>query len=153
LWIDTLCTIQDDKEDWEVEAPKMGEIYSSAYVTLAASAAENCDSGLFKSFRLSLGVGINDSMLAIRASSLHSVEYNSVLDTRAWTLQEDILSRRVLYFGQSQLRWRCTTHSMTEDGVLDDPENIPALAPFPRDILTIIGRGSPIEEWKQLVNE
>lgn len=34
VWIDSLCIIQDDKKDWEKEAPKMGSVYSHATVVL-----------------------------------------------------------------------------------------------------------------------
>ncbi|KAF2178693.1 HET-domain-containing protein, partial [Zopfia rhizophila CBS 207.26] len=39
LWIDALCIIQDDKEDWATESQKMGPIYSDAYLTLSATSS------------------------------------------------------------------------------------------------------------------
>ncbi|KAH7320754.1 heterokaryon incompatibility protein-domain-containing protein [Stachybotrys elegans] len=39
VWIDSLCIIQDDEEDWKSEAQKMGSVYQSAYLTIAASAS------------------------------------------------------------------------------------------------------------------
>ncbi|GKU05577.1 heterokaryon incompatibility protein [Fusarium langsethiae] len=39
LWIDALCIIQENKQDWEAEAPKMGEYYKNAVLTIAASLA------------------------------------------------------------------------------------------------------------------
>ncbi|KAE8338257.1 hypothetical protein BDV24DRAFT_176846 [Aspergillus arachidicola] len=39
LWIDTFCIIQDDPDDWAEQAPRMGEIFEGAYVTLAV----DCD--------------------------------------------------------------------------------------------------------------
>jgi hypothetical protein len=39
IWIDSLCIIQDDKDDWIIEAAKMGEIYQNAYVTIAAASS------------------------------------------------------------------------------------------------------------------
>jgi hypothetical protein len=41
LWIDSLCIVQDDNEDWEREAAKMAQVYSQSLVTLAASAASD----------------------------------------------------------------------------------------------------------------
>jgi hypothetical protein len=35
LWIDSLCIIQDNHEDWEIEAARMASIYENSYVTLA----------------------------------------------------------------------------------------------------------------------
>jgi hypothetical protein len=37
LWIDSICIIQDSKDDWEAESAKMGSVYKNAYVTIAAS--------------------------------------------------------------------------------------------------------------------
>lgn len=48
LWIDSLCIIQDSKEDWEKESAKMGKIYMNAALTLAAAAAKDSDGGMFE---------------------------------------------------------------------------------------------------------
>ena len=36
LWIDSLCIVQDDPYDWEIEASKMASIYSGSYLTIMA---------------------------------------------------------------------------------------------------------------------
>ncbi|KAL2671302.1 hypothetical protein Neosp_013882 [[Neocosmospora] mangrovei] len=45
LWIDSLCIIQDDLEDWEREAGRMGQVFSNAYCTIAATSAAASDEG------------------------------------------------------------------------------------------------------------
>ncbi|USP79221.1 uncharacterized protein yc1106_06495 [Curvularia clavata] len=47
LWIDSLCIIQDDVEDWRFEGSKMSQIYSGAYITLAATASRDASGGCF----------------------------------------------------------------------------------------------------------
>ncbi|KAF2872659.1 heterokaryon incompatibility protein-domain-containing protein, partial [Massariosphaeria phaeospora] len=47
LWIDSLCIIQDDDQDWSREATKMAGIYENAKLTLAAIAARNSDEDMF----------------------------------------------------------------------------------------------------------
>ncbi|KAI3319271.1 heterokaryon incompatibility protein-domain-containing protein [Xylariaceae sp. AK1471] len=37
LWIDSLCIIQDDQDDWSREVVNMSHLYGAAYLTLAAS--------------------------------------------------------------------------------------------------------------------
>jgi hypothetical protein len=37
VWIDSLCIIQNSKEDWQYEAAQMASVYSGAYLTIAAS--------------------------------------------------------------------------------------------------------------------
>jgi hypothetical protein len=45
LWADCLCIIQDDKADWEKEASRMADVYSNAYLTIAATRAKDCGEG------------------------------------------------------------------------------------------------------------
>lgn len=47
IWIDALCIIQNDKIDWQQESAKMGEYYSKAYLTIAASNAKDTSVGLY----------------------------------------------------------------------------------------------------------
>ena len=47
LWADAVCIVQDDVEEWALEAAKMGAIYKHSTVTLAASVASDCHDGLF----------------------------------------------------------------------------------------------------------
>ena len=35
IWIDSLYIIQDDKNDWIKEAPRMGHVYSNTHVVFA----------------------------------------------------------------------------------------------------------------------
>jgi hypothetical protein len=43
LWIDSLCIIQDSKEDWLQESASMAEVYSQALLNLAAIAFKDGD--------------------------------------------------------------------------------------------------------------
>jgi hypothetical protein len=45
LWVDCLCIVQDDIADWEHEAAQMADVYSNAFLTLAAMRANHCDEG------------------------------------------------------------------------------------------------------------
>src|SRR5579862_1975868 len=45
VWIDSLCIIQDSKEDWENEAAQMASVYSNAYCTVAASSSADGNGG------------------------------------------------------------------------------------------------------------
>src|SRR6202000_2965825 len=47
LWIDSLCIVQDDVDDWAEESVKMGRIYEEAHFTIAAASASNSSEGLF----------------------------------------------------------------------------------------------------------
>jgi hypothetical protein len=45
IWIDCLCILQDDREDWNREAARMADVYSNAALTIAASRSANCNDG------------------------------------------------------------------------------------------------------------
>lgn len=47
IWIDSLCIVQDDLEDWEQEAAKMASIYEGSFLTIAAADSPNSNGGLF----------------------------------------------------------------------------------------------------------
>ena len=87
LWIDSLCILQNDEEDWKVEAPRMAVIYGNAVFTLAAMDAEDSGSGLF----------IKDMDDAKRMS----------LESRAWVMQEQMISPRSLMFTRNTISWDC----------------------------------------------
>ncbi|KAH6670921.1 heterokaryon incompatibility protein-domain-containing protein, partial [Plectosphaerella plurivora] len=41
LWIDSLCIIQDDAQDWEHEAAQMGQIYKDAFLVIVGASSAN----------------------------------------------------------------------------------------------------------------
>ncbi|EPE36489.1 hypothetical protein GLAREA_08652 [Glarea lozoyensis ATCC 20868] len=45
IWIDSLCIIQDDLDDWRREASTMERVYSMAYFTIAATSAADSSQG------------------------------------------------------------------------------------------------------------
>jgi hypothetical protein len=118
LWIDSICTIQDSKEDWARESKMMGAIYERSYVTIAASSAIDGD------FRLFPGDGLDTPSKYLEfPCDIASPEFGSVylshsttdtmdpgtrlkqgpLNQRGWIFQERALSRRILHFLTSQM--------------------------------------------------
>ncbi|KAK2050895.1 HET-domain-containing protein, partial [Colletotrichum caudatum] len=53
VWIDSLCIVQDSEEDWELESARMGAVYASSYLTIAASASPDSTGGCFAPRRAS----------------------------------------------------------------------------------------------------
>lgn len=47
IWIDSLCIVQDDPNDWVTEAATMGRVYANSMLNLAAVDAPDGDTGLF----------------------------------------------------------------------------------------------------------
>ncbi|CAI6334238.1 unnamed protein product [Periconia digitata] len=47
IWIDSLCIIQDDEEDWEEEASAMADVYSNSFLNIAATFSSDSYTTLF----------------------------------------------------------------------------------------------------------
>lgn len=111
LWIDSLCIVQGDTEDWKTEAGKMEDVFSSAYCTIAASSATSSLDGflLNRAQRASIGIRTPQGTLYL-AEAIDDFEAHveqSVLNTRGWVLQERALSRRTIHFTSTQVYWEC----------------------------------------------
>ena len=123
LWIDSLCIIQDSASDWLEQSRQMKQVYSNATVTLVAEASEDSHGGIFTSANAgrarSVHIPFHDTTGNYRGS-LYSQKYNEnspvsgvyapgPLSSRAWALQEDVLSQRILRYASDQLFWLCYT--------------------------------------------
>ncbi|KAI0140283.1 hypothetical protein BJ166DRAFT_473272 [Pestalotiopsis sp. NC0098] len=111
LWIDSLCIIQDDHADWEFESARMGDYYSSAYLTIAATSAHASTEGFLieRPDRPYATIPFGDSCFYI-AEAIDNFEADverGKLNTRAWVLQERALSRRIIHFSSTQVYWEC----------------------------------------------
>lgn len=122
LWIDALCIIQDSPTDWEAESSQMADIYTYAYVHIAALASADAQSGLFRSRS---PASINALSLQVNIKGEVPETYRAVLDDsyereyaplarRAWIFQEQTLSTRTLFFGQRFLSWECLECHLSE---------------------------------------
>jgi len=112
LWIDSLCIIQDDAEDWEKESTLMEQVYSSAYVTIAASCASGTDDGFLKKRPERQYVTITTTAgtpyyLCEAIDDFSTDVDHGELNSRGWVLQERALSRRTIYFTEKQSYWEC----------------------------------------------
>ena len=113
LWVDSLCIIQDSKEDWASEAGKMGSIYQHAVLTLAALHASGNDEGLFISRNplCARSLPIPGTYFEVSNTAFHFIwEYDgqkAPLQTRAWVIQERVSARRTLFFGATGIYWEC----------------------------------------------
>lgn len=128
LWIDALCILQsrweDDQEhiaDWQIEGANMGNVYSNAWLTIAAASAGDKGDGLFMPRNLKerkCKVPIKAGGKEVDFAYLKLISYNSPLelDRRAWTFQEWILSSRILGFTAEQIKCHCRTSEVWEDG-------------------------------------
>ncbi|KAL2063981.1 hypothetical protein VTL71DRAFT_4475 [Oculimacula yallundae] len=145
LWIDSLYIIQDDDNNWKLEASKMAEVYQNSYITIAATCAADSSSGMFSVARAihrprlipySLK-GIEIQVYASVCLSHHTENKNLInsfyvwrlynssdmpLLSRAWVYQERLLSPRVLHFMREELVFECEEESRCECKLFPTPQ-------------------------------
>ncbi|KAI1734581.1 heterokaryon incompatibility protein-domain-containing protein [Xylaria scruposa] len=119
IWIDSLCIVQDDPDDWEREAATMGDVYLNSYLTIAATRAPNSEAGFLgpRSFTQTVklpGLSTENIYACQRRSFAIDVD-DGPLNRRAWVLQERILSPRTLHFTEHQVYWECWQYHQGED--------------------------------------
>ncbi|KEZ45947.1 hypothetical protein SAPIO_CDS1334 [Scedosporium apiospermum] len=133
IWIDSLCIIQDSKEDWARESSSMGNVYRKATCTIAATASTTSHDGIFfprgQEPKLECQIGGNplvkehayrrSKALALVPTNWErtwhlNLDHASPLNQRGWTLQERLLSRRILHFGRLGIAWECETLCASE---------------------------------------
>lgn len=112
LWIDSLCIIQEDPNDWAVEVERMEDVFTHAYCTIAASSAESSLVGFLgrKQQRDVVRISTSGGMPLYLAEDVDDFRRDveeSVLSSRGWVLQERALSRRTIYFTSTQIYWEC----------------------------------------------
>ena len=124
IWIDSLCIVQDDEDDWREQAAQMATIFQGAYVTIAATSATSPSAGYFSvSPRQYLAKrlyyrdekGVTHAAYARRTiphffsstafgQSGYSLDRSPLL-SRGWVFQERLLSPRILHLGAVEMAW------------------------------------------------
>lgn len=124
LWIDTLCIIQNDMADRNAEIAKMHLIYQQAKLLISAARAKTASDGFLHTvddytlqqyelyyavpFRYRQDEAQGYVMLEkFDKRHLRSKGYVEPIHTRAWTMQEHLVSTRILAFGTTGVRWQC----------------------------------------------
>ena len=115
IWIDALCILQDDPNDWKREAAMMSTYYGGSALTIAAGDTKCSVDGFLRSredriHAAPLGTYTMPdhtvrNLFIQRCDTSHWVGRS--LDQRGWTLQERILSPKVLHYTDRGIFWEC----------------------------------------------
>lgn len=150
IWIDSLCIVQDDLGDWEKEASQMDKIYAGSQLTIAAAQSSDSSKGCFNApdedpknqdvvFRAQIG-GLRDTTVLARfyeSDVRNRVTSRNILSSRAWVLQEQLLSPRFVSCMQPEVHWQCQATHKTESGLsfglLDEADGT-VMGRFPRRV-------------------
>lgn len=151
LWIDSLCIIQNDDDDWQKESALMSSVYGESVITIAASSARNSTEGCFLTppnfnggLRARITDGSRQRVQDFRSSEVYERSTSEThLATRAWALQEKMLPPRTIHFGDRGAFWECRTSIASE--FLPDG--------FPRQLVSpLVRRKVKFEgHWRQIV--
>jgi hypothetical protein len=121
LWTDSICIIQDDKTELDYLIRRMDIIYASAYLTIVAAEGSHANAGLpgtcSKNPRAIPQIFRYDKELDLFAApnTLSETLLSSPWSARGWTLQEALLSSRLLIFTNSATHFTCGSLSWSED--------------------------------------
>ncbi|KAE8365077.1 heterokaryon incompatibility protein-domain-containing protein [Aspergillus caelatus] len=132
LWIDALCIFQDNTNELTAEASRTSHVYSNAVVTIAATSAETVNDGFLDKrephFNCSFPWRRQDHPESVKdGCRTYPVFFrngrsplnkdwprDSRWATSGWTLQEELLSKQVLYYTKREMIWQCRSGKATE---------------------------------------
>jgi len=159
LWIDALCIVQDDPADWEAEAARMKDFYAESVLTIAASDAsqgsEGCLGPPAPASQTPLGLfavrggalGEISELVRVQKGDTRDAVRRTILSSRGWTFQEQILSRRILHCMGAELHWQCSTCYETEPGAVFD---VPHEGRAAVGELRRLGAGAPAAQYEAI---
>lgn len=134
IWVDSVCIIQGNVDDWFTEANRMHEVYANAYFTVCAASTDSASGGLFHT-RQAWKYSIESCTLATQQISIRSYSFRELIEgstwsSRAWTLQEEYLSPRIMYWTPQRMYWSCFRCFVTEGEPLGatSPPAVPLLS-------------------------
>jgi len=121
LWIDSLCIIQDDVQDWQAEASKMASVYENARLVLSATAAADGSVGCFgpRSSEATRVYFTEEEMGGAQIWARDIITHHEFselpfgyqktppLFKRAWCFQERLLATRIIHFTNLEMVWEC----------------------------------------------
>ncbi len=156
LWIDSICILQDDDEDWQRQSSNMTNIYRNAVLTIAACGKYDADDSCAPSRDIltSLDCQIAPSVVVSRQRMISKIDFG-LLSDRGWTFQEQHLSPRILCFGGFYMAWRCCSGSRYDPNSSNFEERgtglLPDLQPIQDELYPDLRMG--LNNWYDMVRE
>lgn len=163
VWINSLCIIQDDQEDWNREAAQMSQIYQNAYLTVAMAVPQMPGKGLFRrgeppetlAQRILCPLEDGSSREVVFMKSQAERYKDSPLNSRGWCFQEREMSRRVVHYTESQVLWECRTLQASE-GLPKGSTSLESLVTYRWDKRMLdkdLGGGEVNNAWRRAVED
>lgn len=136
VWIDALCTRQDDKAELGAILGQMDAVYAGALLTIMAVAGDDANAGL---------PGVTqkrrEPRLFFRLPGADLYFLSALKDSnwshRAWTYQEELLAGRRFYFTSGEVYYQCHSHDSSYQWREGDMFELP---PRPSMLITLPSR-------------
>lgn len=116
IWVDNVCIPKGTS--WNAEASLMHEVYGNAAFTLIASSSTKATDHLLHDrlawMHRSKACKLRGRWLHNTLMPLDQVRLKSPVSQRAWTLQEERLSPRILYWTGQRWYWACPERQVAE---------------------------------------
>lgn len=126
LWVDALCIIQGNSNDFTKEISRMGSIYAGSLFTIAAADSINSESGCFRD-----RMPLKQEPCRIWEEKDHTAWFvteedfchveQHILDARSWVYQERLMSPRTVHFCRNDVMWECREQRICERCSRGDP--------------------------------
>ncbi|CAG9957121.1 unnamed protein product [Clonostachys rosea f. rosea IK726] len=132
IWIDSLCIIQDDESDKLEIIDSMDSIYRQSVLTIVAATGVNAHAGI-PGVRPGTRTLVQQQLEIRGVPLIDSVDHRQLrMQTsyqepewisgtpwaqRAWTFQEALVARRILFFTAELVYWSCRQGLLSEDTV------------------------------------
>jgi hypothetical protein len=157
LWVDSICIVQDSKDSLELNLKMMDQVYGNAYFTICAADDPDATAGLValhpesrhaSQFIEQYAPGMRLMVSQLTESYIRKSKWN----TRAWTFQERLLSRRCAIFSRGQVFFQCRRAAMSEDIWSESPTTgwSIGLAKSPQQVFSILPV-RPLQVYGRLV--
>ena len=142
LWVDALCIMQDSakaaaRDDMNQELTSMDQIYKNATMTIVAACVPSVEDGFLKDrpgsgqsqFDIPSRLSPNQFFVVHIQEHIMYDDKREPINERAWTLQEQLLSPRLLIYASHTLQWQCRTLKCNLGGSyhLSNPNAVPRL--------------------------
>ncbi|KAK3298056.1 heterokaryon incompatibility protein-domain-containing protein [Chaetomium fimeti] len=122
IWIDNVCIPKGT--NWDTEASLMHEVYGNSAFTLVASSSAKATDRLLHDrvawTHPSKACQLREMWwLQNTQTPLDRVRFEAPVSMRAWTLQEERLSPRIVYWAGQRWYWSCPECQVVETGELE----------------------------------
>lgn len=77
IWIDSLCIIQDDKDDWTHESSDMQRVYHESFLNISATASRDSTENLYRDRNPKT---LWEDEINLKVDGIHGLERKSVID-------------------------------------------------------------------------